>query len=130
AADGGGGADHEREPASGEALCDERGQALLQDGHLALAQARDLLAVDLTADDVVAEPGEAGRRRQPDVPAAHDRDRAHDRRARVSIASGRAVGPGPFPSLPPPCSAPVPRVPTARARPCQEPTRWAAASRP
>ena len=52
----------------------QRGQAVLEDRHLALAQAGDPLGVDVGADDVVAEMREAGGRGEPDVARADDGD--------------------------------------------------------
>ena len=74
AAGGGGRADDEREPLRREALGDERGQAVLEDRDLALAQARDPLGVDVGAHDLVTEVRQARRGREADVAGPDDGD--------------------------------------------------------
>ena len=72
-----GGTDDELQAPGSEALADQRREPLLQDRHLALRQRADPVGVEIGAGDVVAEVGEAGRRGQPHVPRADDRDIAH-----------------------------------------------------
>ena len=57
-------ADDELEPPARDAGGDELGQPVLEDRHLALAQPRDAIGVDVGARHVVAEVGQAGRGRQ------------------------------------------------------------------
>ena len=87
------GADDELEPACGEALLDQLGQTELEDGNLALLQARDPLGVDVGAEDVVPEMGEAGRGGEPDVPGPDDGDPHETPNRRVDMRSqSRARG--------------------------------------
>ena len=67
-------ADHELQAARPEAFGDELREPRFQDRHLALAQPGDSFRVEIGADDVVAQMSEAGRRREPDVSRADDRD--------------------------------------------------------
>ena len=83
--------DDERQPLRREALRDERGQAVLEDRHLALAQPGDPLGVDVGAHDLVTEMGEAGRGGEPDVAGPDDRDRSSRLRPRRRHPSGRPV---------------------------------------
>ena len=60
------------EPPAGEPLVHQLGQSVFEDRHLALAQPRDAVGVDVGARHVVPEVGEAGRGGEPDISGAHD----------------------------------------------------------
>ena len=75
---GGGGVPHdERQSAAVETRPQELLEPGLEDRHLAPRESLHLARVDVGADHVVPEVGEAGTRRQPDVPRADDGNRAH-----------------------------------------------------
>ena len=57
-----------------QATADERGQAGLEDPHLACRQLLDQALADIEARDIVTQAGETGGHHQPHVPAAHDGD--------------------------------------------------------
>jgi hypothetical protein len=57
-------------------LGDDVREAGLDDRQVPLLEAGDAIGVDVSARDVVTEVGETCPRRQPDVPATDDRDRA------------------------------------------------------
>ena len=67
----------EVEPAGGGVALHQLAQARLVERHRPAPQERDLFLVDVDDRDVVAEVGQAGGRRQPDIPGADDRDPAH-----------------------------------------------------
>ena len=102
------GADDEAQPAGGEPFGDELGEALLEHVDVALREASDLVGVDVSDDDLVAEVGQARARRQPDVAGADDADAAHGRGL-----TGRS------PSLPPHRTATGPRRCRSPSRRCR-----------
>src|SRR6266567_6562708 len=63
----------ERKPAGASVALHQLAQAGLVEGNLPAAEERDLLLVDVDDVDVVAEVGQAGGGRQPDVAGAYDR---------------------------------------------------------
>ena len=77
AGDGGGRSHDEAQAAVAEAVHDELLQALLDDRHVRLGEARHPLGVDVAAHHLVAEVGEAGRRGQTDVAGTDDGDPGH-----------------------------------------------------
>ena len=74
---GGRGADHEAQAAAVQALPDDGVEALLDDGDLTPDQGLDPGDVDVGADDLVAQMGEARGGRQPDVTSPYDSDIGH-----------------------------------------------------
>ena len=71
------GAEHELEPTVVQPFPHEVVEPGLEDRDLAALEALDLVGVDVGADDVVADVGEAGAGGEPDVPGADDSDLAH-----------------------------------------------------
>ena len=63
------------------------GELRLEEVHLAAVQALDERGVDVDADDVVAELGQAGGHDEADVAAADDRDPAGSSAAAVAAGS-------------------------------------------
>ena len=124
--------DDEPQPPVVDALGDQLVQAMLDDGDLAGRQPLDLVRVDVAADDVVAEVGEACPGGQPDVAGADDgearrlvrrrgvRAVAH-RQRRVPVALQRRSLPwrrcSPVPPTWPPPSWPARSSLPGRARP-------------
>src|SRR5207245_2261316 len=70
-------AQYERQAPPVEARPHELVEAGFPDGHLAPRQPVDPLGDDVGARDLMAQVGEAGRRRQPDVARAEDRNPTH-----------------------------------------------------
>ena len=92
-AHGVGRADHEAQAPRPQALLDEPVEAVLDDRDLATGQPSDLVRVDVGARDLVAEMGEAGSGRQPDVARADDGDARHGLRRYWPSAVGHGHRP-------------------------------------
>ena len=95
--DGVGRADDEAEASRSQALVDQPVEAVLDDRDLPGRQAGDLVGVDVGADDLVAEVGEAGSGGQPDVARPDDGDPRHawkllDGRSRDRLPDPRVSG--------------------------------------
>ena len=67
----------ERQPSAAAIRAHQRFEARLVDRNLAALEARDLVRVDIDADDVVADFGKAGSGDQTNIASAEDRH-AHD----------------------------------------------------
>ena len=113
-------AEHEAQPAGGEALGEELRQAVLQDRDFALVQTIDAVDVDVRTHDVVAQVGQADRSGQADIPGPDDRNITHEIPVSLGhrVAHGRGRGPcvfdhrGAVPERLPP--VPMRRVPGHR----------------
>jgi hypothetical protein len=69
--------DDERQSPRGQTFGDELVEAVLDDRHLAARQRLDLRRVDVRADHVVAQVGEAGAGGEPDVSGSDHCDPRH-----------------------------------------------------
>ena len=101
--DGVGGAEHELEPTRAEPLVDEAVEAVLDDRDLARRQPRDLVGIDVGADHLVAEVGEAGTGREAHVAGSDDGDPRHGEQptgATSCLARGSIANPLTGRSLP------------------------------